>query len=194
MMQRIGQTTLGLTAIALVSGLWGCGVPTTPTAIAAPTESQVVADLVKNHQRFRLCSESLQADTAQKFSQAYKVDNQTYFVVLQCFLGAYQGNHEFVLYSPSAQGTTVKSLKLTTFEQAEDGSVKRREVSSVGGLPTFDPKQRTLTILTKYRGVGDCGTQARYRLDGKELKLLTFKAKFDCDGKLEPYQQLFPVR
>lgn len=167
--------------------------PSRPKAATAE-ETQAVAQLLKNSKRFNVCADSLNLATAQRASRAYKIDNQTHFVMVQCFLAAYQGNYEFFLYSPTAKTNAAKPLKVTELSQNAAGKVEKTESLSVGGLPTFDPKQRILTLRTKYRGLGDCGSVSRHRLETNALKLLDFKAKFACDGKVEPYQQIFPAK
>ncbi|MBM0742176.1 hypothetical protein JOY44_11180 [Phormidium sp. CLA17] len=74
------------------------------------------------------------------------------------------------------------------------GKVQKVESSSIGGLPTYEPKQRVLAVTSKYRGLGDCGSQAKYRVENTALKLLEFKAKFACDGKLAPLQTLYRTK
>lgn len=179
----LGAAGVGLPAIAAV-----------PPKSATQGEQQVVKQLLSNRQRFQVCADSFDLAAAQRASVAYPVDRQTYFVVVQCFLAAYQGNYEFFLYSPNAKSNPVRRLTLTEFTETQPGQVTKVESSSIGGLPTFDPKQRLLTIQTKYRGIGDCGSTARYRLDQQSLKLVDFKAKFACDGKLAPYTQIFPKK
>ena len=182
-------TMMGLSVLPTLPAM--AQAATRPQPVTAE-ETQALSQLLKNSQRFKVCSDSLNSQTAQRASRAYKVDKQTYFVVVQCFLAAYQGNYEFFLYSPSTN--IVKPLSLTEFSQNQAGKVEKVESRSIGGLPTYDPKQRTLSVRSKYRGVGDCGSIARYRLEKDALKLLDFKAKFACDGKLEPYTQLFPAK
>lgn len=165
---------------------------TSPVKPPTTNETQAVRQFLRNSQRFKVCADSLDMTTAQRASRAYRVNDQTYFVVVQCFLAAYQGNYEFFLYSPNAKGSQVKRLTITEFTEGPKGKPSRVESPSIGGLPTFDPKQRILTVQTKYRGVGDCGSTGRYRLENNALKVLNFQAKFACDGKMAPYTQIFP--
>ncbi|MDX2245109.1 MAG: DUF1176 domain-containing protein [Leptolyngbyaceae cyanobacterium bins.302] len=161
---------------------------------ATPQEIQAVAYLLKNSKQFNVCTDSLERASAQEFSRAYQVSNQTYLVMIQCFLGAYQGAYQFFLYAPTAKSNTVKPLRLTRFDQNEAGKIEKTESLEVGGLPTYEPKQRLLTVETRFRGVGDCGSIARYRVEKNALKLIDYKAKFVCDGKVDPYQQIFPPK
>ncbi|MDX2229454.1 MAG: DUF1176 domain-containing protein [Leptolyngbyaceae cyanobacterium bins.349] len=188
--------SLCLTSIlsGFLPGLIPPAEATSPAKPATAEENQAVSQLLQNSKRFKVCADSLNLESAKRASRAYKVDNQTYFVMVQCFLAAYQGNYEFFLYAPKAKGNVVKPLSLTEFTQNQAGKVEKVESTSIGGLPTFNPNQRILTVRTKYRGLGDCGSNARYRLDNEALKLLDFKAKFACDGKMAPYSQIFPAK
>lgn len=168
--------------------------PATATSPLPPTkaEQQAIAQFLGNRQQAKICTDSFDLETAKRASRAYQVSNQTYFVMVQCFLAAYQGNYEFFLYSPNAKGNVIKPLTVTEFTENAGGKPAKVQSSSVGGLPTFNPKQRLLTIQTRYRGLGDCGSTGRYRLENNALKLVDFKAKFACDGKMTPYPKIFP--
>jgi hypothetical protein len=157
-------------------------------------EKAVLNNLLKNSKKVGFCKDSLDLEAAKRASEVYRLANQQYFVVLQCFLAAYQGNYEFLLVNqqPRAKKPVTK-LTVTEFVENQAGKVQKVESSSIGGLPTYDPKQRMLTINSKYRGLGDCGSQAKYKVQNTGLKLLEFKAKFACDGKLEPFQTLYPA-
>jgi hypothetical protein len=193
---NLGQLTASLCFAAMITGWLSSSLQAEANSAtkASLDETRAVSQLLKNSKQFKICAESLDMGSARQGSRAYKLNNQTYFVMIQCFLGAYQGGYEFFLYSPTAKSNPVKPLSLTEFEQTETGQIKKTESFEVGGLPTYNPKQRTLTVQSKYRGVGDCGAMGRYHLENNALKLVNFKAKFTCDGKLAPYQQIFPTK
>jgi hypothetical protein len=44
-----------------------------------------------------------------------------------------------------------------------------------GGLANFDPSQGQLTIFSKARGIGDCGSFATYGWTGEALALETYR-------------------
>lgn len=44
-----------------------------------------------------------------------------------------------------------------------------------GGLANFDPSQGQLTIFSKARGIGDCGSFAAYGWTGEALALETYR-------------------
>lgn len=177
-------------------GLTLCPLPVNAVSPLPPTpkERQALTQLLRNAKQHQVCTDSLDMTAAQRASRAYQVNEQTYFVMVQCFLAAYQSNYEFFLYSPNAKSNGVKPLTVSEFTQNSAGKPEKVESPSIGGFPTFDPKQRILTIQSKYRGLGDCGATGRYRLENNTLKLLNFKAKFACDGKMTPYTQIFPSK
>ena len=169
--------------------------PTTAPNSAMSTAEKAVLDNLLKSKKVGFCRDSLDLEAAKRASKVYKLENQQYFVVLQCFLAAYQGNYEFLIVNqqPAAKKPVTK-LTVTEFTKNEAGKVQKVESSSIGGLPTYDSKQRVLAINSKYRGLGDCGSKAKYRVENTTLKLLEFKAKFACDGKLEPFQTLYTAK
>lgn len=166
-----------------------------PNSAMTTAEKAVLNNLLKNSKKIGLCRDSLDLEAAKRASEVYKLENQQYFVVLQCFLAAYQGNYEFLMVNqqPAAKKPVTK-LTVTEFRENQAGKVQKVESSSIGGLPTYDPKTRLLVINSKYRGLGDCGSQAKYQVQSTGLKLLEFKAKLACDGKLEPFKTFYPAQ
>jgi hypothetical protein len=66
----------------------------------------------------------------------------------------------------------------------------------VGGLANFDPSQGQLTIFSKARGLGDCGSFATYGWTGEALALETYRYQACNDDpnavKPPPPQRIFP--
>ena len=166
-----------------------------PNPVMSTAEKAVLNNLLKNSKKIGLCRDSLDLEAAKRASEVYKLENQQYFVVLQCFLAAYQGNYEFLIVNqqPAAKKPVTK-LTVTEFRENQAGKMQKVESSSIGGLPTYDPKRRVLAVYSKYRGLGDCGSQAKYQVENTGLKLLEFKAKLACDGKLEPFKTFYPTK
>lgn len=166
-----------------------------PNSGMSSAEKAVLNNLLKNSKKVGFCKDSLDLEAAKRASKVYKLENQQYFVVLQCFLAAYQGNYEFlVVNQQTAAKQPVRKLTVTEFRENQAGKMQKVESSSIGGLPTYDPKRRVLAISSKYRGLGDCGSQAKYQVQSTGLKLLEFKAKLACDGKLEPFKTFYPAK
>lgn len=160
---------------------------------AQTTEPQrILHYLYTNAEVFELCGRNLNKEDAERGSQVYKLGDRQYLVKLQCFLAAYQGNYAFVLYTKSSPRLHIQPLLLSTFTRDMAGNLVRLESTTVAGLPAFDPKQKVLTLSTKFRGIGDCGSVAKYKLVQNELRLTEFKVKYQCDGLTTPYQQIYP--
>lgn len=166
------------------------------TAKEDQVEPSAVLTYVYSHKdSLGVCPDKLDQEVSQKSSDVYPIDDRTYFVKLLCFMAAYQGNYEFLVYTKTSSGVEVKSLSLTLFSEDESGEITKTSDRSIAGLPDYDPSQQILSVFTKFRGLGDCGSVAKYKLVANELNLQEFRAKFDCDGKyVEPseYPQFSP--
>ncbi|HEY9616599.1 MAG TPA: DUF1176 domain-containing protein [Microcoleaceae cyanobacterium] len=164
---------------------------------AIPTEKpeyrQIVDRLLKHEdavkQMLKGC-DPLDPEAPQLGSQFYKISDSSYIVMLQCFLGAYQGGFSFYLYTETPTGATVKPLALDRYDE-DAGKVKKTSSNGVAGYPEYNADQKTLVVGTKYRGVGDCGTTGTYQFADNKFVLKKFEADFACDGKLQ-YKTLYP--
>ena len=63
--------------------------------------------------------------------------------------------------------------------EPEEGSAARPEVV---GLTGFDPASGELTVLTRFRGAGDCGALATYALFDGAVVLQRLRLQAVCDG------------
>jgi len=104
----------------------------------------------------------------------FAVDAGT-LVWLFCELGAYQ--EVGALYW--VEETRVSLLSLDYVDAA--GERSRRDLT---GFFEYDPATREVTDSTKYRGLGDCGSFARYRLTAGALELLEHRER-ECDDDYE---------
>ena len=116
--------------------------------------------------------------------------HDTYRVMeFQCGLGAYQGSYQYaILDKRNPEHFTVKWLTVPqyTFEEdSKSGHVITEPI--ISGLPTWDPKRPNhLSVFTKFRGMGDCGTLSDYQLTKDySLELTQVKAR-DCDNDHMP--------
>lgn len=158
-----------------------------------PEYREVVERLLKHEdavkEMLKGC-EPLDAEAPQLGSQFYKISDSSYIVMLQCFLGAYQGGFAFYLYTETPTSATVKPLVLDRYDD-DAGKAKKSSSHTVAGYPEYNPDQKTLVVSTKYRGVGDCGTTGTYQLANNKFVLQKFEADFACDGKLQ-YKSIYP--
>ncbi|HIK11902.1 MAG TPA: DUF1176 domain-containing protein [Oscillatoriaceae cyanobacterium M33_DOE_052] len=167
-------------------------VPIAQSSAATTTESDanILGYFYSNKDTLNLCNSSLNEDYFKTGSEVYQIDGQKYLVKVGCFLAAYQPSVEFWLYQKTntASGVDVQPLNLVEYRQ-EEGQTTKNEVHNIGGLATYDEGQRRLTVFTKFRGIGDCGTFSEYQFDGNKFDLVSYRAKFDCDGNFMPPEQ-----
>ena len=81
-------------------------------------------------------------------------------IQVDCQRMAYQATYYFYLKI----GTKITQQIFNQFESADGQQLDRYSAALVTGLPTFRNKDKTLFILRKYRGFGDCGQYLEYRL------------------------------
>ena len=168
-----------------------------PTSSPSPTTSNTNADplqyVLQNRESLGVCKDNFQVDSAQKGmgSKAFQISDKKYLVQIQCFLAAYQGAFEYVLWSDDSPKPSVVPLEFDSFAEPKAGEKPKRITSrAIAGAPRFNVQKQTMTNFTKFRGVGDCGSSALYKLEGDRMVLQEYRAKYECDGK---YVQDFPV-
>nr|HML56486.1 DUF1176 domain-containing protein [Solidesulfovibrio magneticus] len=110
-------------------------------------------------------------------------DGRTLYLV-QCDQAAYQG-----VYAAMETGPGDGPAKLLRFPtaDADGGRVIRREDDSLVGDMQFDETNKTLTVLTKARGVGDCGSYAVYGFDAAGKPAVRELRARECPKKAGPY-------
>jgi len=168
------------------------------TAALPPAElsAEAVLQHIYDHiDTLGVCDGDLDLSLSQEGSSVYPMGQQQYVVELLCFLGAYQGNYEYLLYRPTPDGADVKPLRLAIFEADEAGTLNQLDTRSIAGLPEYDPEQKVLTVMTKYRGLADCGAIAQYKWQDSKFELLEYRSKEECDGNyIEPeqYPKIYP--
>lgn len=175
--------------------LLACLIQPVPALAQVSNQREVAQYFARNLKQIGACQGDLQPEGRQNFPvQVYRVD-QSSLVIVRCAMAAYQGSYEFYLYTKTGRNVQVQPLFLTEFEADAAGQVVKRESRTIAGLPTYSASRRTLTILSKFRGVGDCGSFSRYRLEGNRLTLQEYRLKSQCDGKyVEPakYPRVYP--
>jgi hypothetical protein len=137
---------------------------------------------------------SLGADQDKGWMQFFLLAPQKYLVEVQCDLFAYQAGFIYLFYDES---TSPPSSRLLTFDSfyRDEKKLKKQQEPLVVGLPTFDPKRRELSVWTKGRGLGDCGSWGVYQIKDGLAVLKEFRAKDKCDGRYvnpKKYPRLYP--
>ena len=156
---------------------------------------KILKYIYKNANTLGVCEGEIDTNAAQEFSKIYSVGQGRYLVEVLCFLGAYQGNYEYFLYDRKGSEVILKPLGFDIFEVDDSGKITKKQSHSISGLTEFIPEKQELTVLTKYRGLGDCGALAKYQWQQEEFKLLEYRIKEKCDGiYLEPeqYSRIYP--
>lgn len=203
----VRQTNLGQTisTVLLLTAIAACNAPppsgsVEPAATADPASEQVVRGsgaileaVIDQVDARNLCDGFYQPEVAATESLVYRMGDRA-LVELQCAKAAYQSVYAFVAVQPDG---TLQPLTLDLFYPNESGQFERTSEATVGGLASFDPETSLLTVFSKARGVGDCGSLAEYRWTGDELELATFRyqACSDSPGELvDPadYPQVYP--
>lgn len=158
------------------------------SAISKNNESaDILGSIYDQSESLNLCEGNLNPGVSEEVSEVYSVGNNAYLAEVLCFMAAYQGSYDYVLYKDGQ----AKRLPFRVFD--ENG--EELQVKNLGGLPTYDPTSKTLEIATKGRGLGDCGSLAQYKFENNNFKLIEYRAKNECDGEyIEPdqYPLVFP--
>lgn len=123
-----------------------------------------------------LCDGFFDPEVAAMESQVYILGDRALVEVL-CARAAYQMVYAYGVLSPDG---TLTPLPLDGFYPDQAGNFQRVSELTVGGLASFDPGQGQLTIFSKARGLGDCGSFATYGWTGAALALETYRYQA-CD-------------
>lgn len=95
--------------------------------------------------------------------------------ILRVTCGVYAYQTSMLLYHVTIDGAqkSARQLSVPTYDVAQKKVVAREYeyeddiVGTVLGFDTFNPKEKTLTIFVKDRGVGDCGTRETFAVDSE---------------------------
>ncbi|WP_052049648.1 DUF1176 domain-containing protein [Leptolyngbya sp. KIOST-1] len=192
------------TAALLLVAIAGCNAPApsgsaSPPATADSTPSALPADevllqtVLEQVEEQDLCDGFYQPEVAEAESQVYRAGDRA-LVEIHCARAAYQSVYAFVGVNPDG---TLQPLTLDGFYPDETGAFERSSEATVGGLASFDPDTSLLTVFSKARGLGDCGSLAEYRWAEGDLELTTFRyqACSDSPGEFvnpDDYPQIYP--
>lgn len=204
------RNALGVMAAVGMMAIAGCTTPPLPNPEASsptpaesgtapnreeplPTDEVILQTVSDQVESLDLCDGFYQPEVAQAESRVYRMGDRA-LVELVCANAAYQSVYAYVAYQPDGSW---QPLSLDGFYPDETGQYVRTSEGTVGGLSTFDPEQGRLTVFSKARGIGDCGSLADYRWTGDELALETFRYQECSDSAeefVEPadYPQIYP--
>lgn len=158
------------------------------------SQEQILSTIQQQGAKLNLCEGAIDENISTKMSSVYPLADNKYLVEFLCFLGAYQGNYQYFIYE-NTENSQIHLLTLDDYYIDESGEIKPEKVNFITGLPTYNSEEKTLVLLTKYRGLGDCGSLAKYKLQENKLKLLEYRIKKNCDGVYldpEKYSRIYP--
>ena len=177
-----------LTYFLIILGFWGCSV--TP-----PSPEEILATIYKNQESLNLCQGEIEPEISQQSSLVFPINNYQNLVQILCFRGAYQNNYQYILQTYKRGNIFLDPLQLESLEIDKKGKIRQEIKSTIAGLAEYNSQEKTLTLTTKYRGLGDCGSQGKYQLTQNKLKLKEYRIKSNCDGQyLDPqqYTKVYP--
>jgi len=86
--------------------------------------------------------------------RTHALSNGRELIEIRCFLGAYQGETIYYLLA----GNSLRGpLVFYQLESVDRGRLEHYRSAQLTGIVHADTTQGTLTVLRKYRGIGDCG-------------------------------------
>lgn len=159
--------------------------PRAPVLKAAPNppplsaaDGRALAAAVRLGQRASLLKNECEADLGGATDQAEPLNASTALVMLECSRGAYQS--AYLLFRASR--TEVGMANLLTLPLPP--GVPTVENDSFEGVvePGYDTRKATLSVSSKGRGLGDCGTHAEWRFDGVNFAPSMYQQQNKCGG------------
>jgi Protein of unknown function (DUF1176) len=164
-----------------------------PSKSASSAAADPLQYVLQNRESLGVCKDNFRSEDGQRGmgSKAFQISDKKYLVQVQCFLAAYQGNFEYILWIDEPQKPRVVPLEFDSFQEPKAGEKPKRITDrSIAGLPRVNVRSQTMTNFTKFRGVGDCASSALYKLEGDRMVLQEYRAKYACDGN---YVQDLPI-
>ena len=158
-------------------------------------EDQIIKTIYQQKESLNLCNKEQDQDLSSDSAKVYQLNEQEYLVEILCFLGAYQPNYQyfFVLVNDSFE-LKIKPIFFTTFK-AKNKDLQLTNTRSLTGITNFESETKSLTIETKGRGLGDCGSFAVYKWENNNFNLKEYRYKGNCDGVYlnpEDYPLIYP--
>ncbi len=104
-----------------------------------------------------------------------------WFVQVTCIQGAYQGDQ--LLYLVDRGLHRVGPISLHAYRDPGNGKPTLTRETRILGTLDFNPKTGRLTVLDKFRGLGDCGIYSVFQLQKTHFIPRAVRAKTNCNGK-----------
>lgn len=113
-----------------------------------------------------------------------------WLIEVQISLAAYQGEQIFYCLDESRATPCWRLLRFPLWSFPVDKPVKETTTRLLG-ISGFDERRHELTNFCKFRGIGDCGTLARYSFSPSSgaARMVEFRAHPKCDGAEIPAEK-----
>lgn len=160
--------------------------------ITSEEKNRILSEVGQQRESLSLCNQEKDQALSEKAIKIYPLTTSQYLVEVLCFLGAYQGNYQYLL--ASNQGQKLTKINFATFFSHQKG-LKLSNTFTMVGMTEFDPVNQILTVQTKARGLGDCGSYSEYQWQESSFQLKEYRDKSECDGVyIEPknYPLIYP--
>ncbi len=124
--------------------------------------------------------------------RVYPLGNEQYILSITCNTYVYQSSLVFMLLQTNSHLGSVTSTEQTldfyniATKKLEPIRDEETGAPVVLGFDFFDSKNKTLSIYTKHRGLGDCGTNGTYMIINNKITLIKYEAQ-SCENADEFY-------
>lgn len=136
--------------------------------------------------RFKSCKPEL--------TLVYKLSQQNYIVIFQCYIAANQPHNNVVLLESNSRDKQVMSYPLNIKYSSEDRSPDilqiGKKVEDIGGFLTWDNQRRIMTIYS--RRPLTCVKQTLYQLVDQKFILYRYSLDDNCRDSKYLLKQVYP--
>jgi hypothetical protein len=161
-------------------------------SISTQEKQAIIEQVYRQQKQINLCNQQRDKDLSQDSANIFVLNDRTYLIEIICFLGAYQSNYQYLLFDRTSEEITV--INFDTFDNSTD-NLKLTNTNTINGLTDFDVTEQSLMVISKSRGMGDCGSFAQYKWNFDRFKLIEYRYKKDCDEVYLPpenYPLIYP--
>lgn len=185
---------------ALIHGAGAGPASATPPALAAPLikaapalaplpgAADIAAQVRRSQARVLRRHE---CDLRRTDDVAARLNDKEVVVLLKCNTGAYQG-YVLAFRANLSNLSAARILRLPKPGFLDEGSGD--DFAGEYGAGAYDPATATFTQKSYGRGIGDCGTSARWAFDGKDFHLAELSYQDRCGGVPDDWLTLYRTR
>lgn len=160
--------------------------------ISTENKQEIINKIYNQQKQINLCNQQRDKELSQDSANIFTLNEQQYLIEIICFLGAYQSNYQYLLFNKNSAKIAV--INFDTFDNSTD-NLKLTKTNTLNGMTDFDVTNQTLILITKSRGMGDCGSFAEYQWKNNKFQLKEYRYKADCDEVYispENYPLIYP--